>query len=172
MVSHFSHVWLFATQWTITCLASLSMGFSRQDTGVVSCALLQGIFPTQGSNPCLLCLLKWQAGALPLEPPREPIRRKQRATLHVKGNGQHLWRRSLLGSRTAPQVSPGPRRDSVEPGLPCWLEDSPHWTATARKCAPIYINETKESLRPLHNLFIHYTFLLLLFNIDWVPSIR
>ena len=29
-------------------------------------ALLQGIFPTQGSNPCLLHLLNWQAGSLPL----------------------------------------------------------------------------------------------------------
>ena len=35
-------------------------------------ALLQGIFPTQGSNPCLLHLLHWQAGSLPLEPPGKP----------------------------------------------------------------------------------------------------
>ena len=28
--------------------------------------LLQGIFPTQGSNPSLLCLLHWQMGSLPL----------------------------------------------------------------------------------------------------------
>ena len=28
--------------------------------------LLQGIFPTHGSNPCLLCLLQWQADSLPL----------------------------------------------------------------------------------------------------------
>ena len=28
--------------------------------------LLQGIFPTQGSNLCLLHLLQWQAGSLPL----------------------------------------------------------------------------------------------------------
>ena len=27
-------------------------------------ALLQGIFLTQGSNPCLLCLLHWQVGSL------------------------------------------------------------------------------------------------------------
>ena len=27
---------------------------------------LQGIFPTQGSNPRLLCLLHWQADSLPL----------------------------------------------------------------------------------------------------------
>ena len=32
-------------------------------------ALLQGIFPTQGSNPRLLCLLHWQGGSLPLAPP-------------------------------------------------------------------------------------------------------
>ena len=33
-------------------------------------ALLQGILPIQGSNPCLSCLLHWQAGSLPLVPPR------------------------------------------------------------------------------------------------------
>ena len=36
-------------------------------------ALLQGIFPTQGSNPHLLHLLHWQAGSLPLAPPGKPI---------------------------------------------------------------------------------------------------
>ena len=32
-------------------------------------ALLQEIFPTQGSNRHLLCLLHWQVGSLPLVPP-------------------------------------------------------------------------------------------------------
>ena len=36
-------------------------------------ALLQGIFPTQGWNPGLLCLLHWQAGSLPLVPPGKPF---------------------------------------------------------------------------------------------------
>ena len=31
--------------------------------------LFQKIFPTQGSDPGLLCLLHWQAGSLPLVPP-------------------------------------------------------------------------------------------------------
>ena len=31
MVSHFSHVILFATLWTVVCQAPLSMGFSRQE---------------------------------------------------------------------------------------------------------------------------------------------
>ena len=36
-------------------------------------AILQGIFPTQGSNPHLLYLLHWQAGSLMLAPPGKPI---------------------------------------------------------------------------------------------------
>ena len=31
MLSHFSHVLLFATLWTVACQAPLSMGFSRQE---------------------------------------------------------------------------------------------------------------------------------------------
>ena len=42
----------------------LSMGFSRQEyTGVDCHFLLQGLFPTQGSNSCLQ---HWQADSLPL----------------------------------------------------------------------------------------------------------
>ena len=37
-------------------------------------ALLQGIFSTQGSNPCLLCLLHWQTGPLPLAPPLQVLK--------------------------------------------------------------------------------------------------
>ena len=37
-----------------------------KNTGVGCHFLLQGIFPTQGSNPCLLPLLHCQADALPL----------------------------------------------------------------------------------------------------------
>ena len=52
-VKSFSHVRLFVTPWTVAYQASLSMGFSRQNTGVDYHFLLQGIFPTQGSNPGL-----------------------------------------------------------------------------------------------------------------------
>ena len=37
--------------------------------------LLQGSFPTQGSNPGSLCLLHWQADSLPLTPPGKPYNR-------------------------------------------------------------------------------------------------
>ena len=40
-----------------------------KNIGVGGHALLQGIFPTQASNPQLLFLLHWQGGSLPLPPP-------------------------------------------------------------------------------------------------------
>ena len=41
-----------------------------KNAGVDCYALLQGIFPTQGWNLSLLCLLHWQAASLPLAPPK------------------------------------------------------------------------------------------------------
>ena len=45
---------------------------SDKNTGVACRTLLQGIFPTQGWNWCLLCLLHWQADSLPLAPSGRP----------------------------------------------------------------------------------------------------
>ena len=42
-----------------------------KNTGVGCHALLQGVFPTQGWKLCLVHLLQWQAGSLPLVPPGE-----------------------------------------------------------------------------------------------------
>ena len=44
-----------------------------KNTGMGCHAYLWGIFPTQGSNPYLLCLLHWQAGSWPLAPPGKPL---------------------------------------------------------------------------------------------------
>ena len=46
-----------------------------KNTGVGCHFLLQGIFPTQGLNPHLLCLLHWQVDSLPLAPPGNSINR-------------------------------------------------------------------------------------------------
>ena len=55
VLSHFSHVQLFATPWTIAHQASVSLGFSRQEYWSGLPFLLQGILLTQGLNPHLLC---------------------------------------------------------------------------------------------------------------------
>ena len=41
--------------------------------GVVCCALLQGIFPTQGWNQRLLSRLHWQSNTLAPAPPGKPV---------------------------------------------------------------------------------------------------
>ena len=53
--------------WTVTHQSPLSMEISRQEycnNGVGCHFFLHGIFPTQGSNSCLLYLLHWQEGSL------------------------------------------------------------------------------------------------------------
>ena len=50
-------VQLFATLWTVAFQDPLSIGFSRQENPGGCHFLLQGIFMTQGPNPCLLHLL-------------------------------------------------------------------------------------------------------------------
>ena len=53
-VKSLSRVQLFVTPWTVAHQAPLSLGFSRQEYWSGVHFLLQGIFPTQGSNPGLL----------------------------------------------------------------------------------------------------------------------
>ena len=50
MLSHFSHVQLFATPWTVAYHLPATMGFPGKNTGVSCYFLLQEIFPTQGLN--------------------------------------------------------------------------------------------------------------------------
>ena len=66
MPSYFSHVQLFATLWTEATRLLCPWDSPGKDTRLGCCALFQGIFPTQGSNPNLLHLLHWQVGSLSL----------------------------------------------------------------------------------------------------------
>ena len=68
MLSHFSHVWFFATLWTIACQAPLSMGFSRQEYWSGLPCPTPGDLPDPRIEPSLLCLLHWQVGSLILAP--------------------------------------------------------------------------------------------------------
>ena len=60
----------FVTPWAGAHQAPLSMGFLRQNFGVGCQFLLQGIFPTQGSNSSLL---HWQVDSLPLNHRASPL---------------------------------------------------------------------------------------------------
>ena len=84
MLSHFSHVWLFMTQWTIACQDPLSIGFSRQEycsglpspppevlpdpgiepTSLTSPALAGRFFTTSATwedTFLLICLYSWSS---------------------------------------------------------------------------------------------------------------
>ena len=77
MLNCFSRVRLFETLWAIPPGSSFCpWDSSEKTTGVCCHALLQVIFPTQGSNPHLLCLLHWQAGSLLLAPSGKPTSSK------------------------------------------------------------------------------------------------
>ena len=64
-----SRVWLLVTPWTVALQAPLSMEFSRQEGWSGLPFPPPGDLRTQGMNHCLLHLLHWQAGSLPLAPP-------------------------------------------------------------------------------------------------------
>ena len=69
--------------------------FPGKNTGVGCHLLLQRTFPTQGSNPCLLCLLHWQVDSLPLVPLESWTIKK---TEHLRIDAFKLWWwRRLLG---------------------------------------------------------------------------
>ena len=44
----------------------------------------RGIFPTQGSNLCLLCPLHLQVGSLPLAPPGKPRQQEYQYLISFK----------------------------------------------------------------------------------------
>ena len=75
---HFSKGSSWPRVWTqVSCIAGRFFPAESpgkpKNTGVSCHALLQGIFPTQGLNLCLLSLLHWQVVSLPLALPGKPI---------------------------------------------------------------------------------------------------
>ena len=64
MPSHFSHVQLFVTQWTVACQASLSMGFSRQEYWSGLPFPTPGDLPKPGTEPPSLMSPALQVGSL------------------------------------------------------------------------------------------------------------
>ena len=70
MLSCFSYIQLFVTPWTIVHQEGASVHGILQARILKWVAMhsLKGIFLIQGSNQCLLHLLHWKAGSLPLVP--------------------------------------------------------------------------------------------------------
>ena len=82
-----------------------------KNTGVGCHVLLQGIFPTQGSNLCLLRHLHWQVGSSPRVPPGKP----QEPLEKPKSFGRSLSKLGGMSSQVAPIASSG-----VQPSTSGW----------------------------------------------------
>ena len=72
-----SHVCMYTLSHPILCDYSHQLlctwDFPGKDTEVDCHFFPQRIFPIQGLNPCLLHLLHWQTGSLPLAPSGKPL---------------------------------------------------------------------------------------------------
>ena len=86
-------------------------------------ALLQGIFLTQGSNPCLLCLLHWQMGSLPLAPPGKPHLCNP-VDCSLPGFSVHGILQARVLEWVTISFSRGSSRPGIEPGSPALEADA------------------------------------------------
>ena len=73
-----------------------------ENTGVGCHAFLQGIFPTQGSNPHLLCLLLWQVNSSPLVPPGKPQAHPSLVRQNMPRKPSHRWTLGYLAKALDP----------------------------------------------------------------------
>ena len=73
VLSRFSRFRFFVTPWMQPARLLCPWDSPGKNAGVGYHALLQGIFPTQGLNPRLLCLLHWQVDTVPTVPPGKPF---------------------------------------------------------------------------------------------------
>ena len=116
LFSHYVTCGSFAAPWTVARQAPLcSQDFLGKNTGVGCHFLLQGIFLTQGSNPCLL---HWQADSSPLSHQGSPllgkqINRKKQVTckfcsdiLKMQVNDRGLWSWLCNGRGRVPLCPP------------------------------------------------------------------
>ena len=88
--------------------------------------LLQGTFPTQGSNMHLLHHLHWRAGSLPLAPPGKPVT--------IKGERNFSWLQP--SGHSAPQE---------QPLLSCWAPPPARVNKIRGRSATLHALQTHES---------------------------
>ena len=72
MLSHFSHVWVFMTQWAVARQAPLSLGVSRQEYWRELPCLPPGHLPDPGMETTSLMSPHCRPDSLPSEPPGKP----------------------------------------------------------------------------------------------------
>ena len=99
----------------------------------------RGLFPTQGANPWLLCLLHWQAGSLPLAPPGKP--RSLIAGFELP-QGQKQWESPKFKTALRTRAS----------SIRCWIWNCMVWPDTSYRCSElsVHFDSPPDSTKSLH----------------------
>ena len=167
-----SGVWLFTNPCTVAARLLCPGNIPSKNTGVGGHFLLQGIFPTQGSNPCLLHLLCWQVGSFPPCCLGSPSLRK--TSVHWCVSRSHDWLSRDALERCPPPLWKDEDKKGTEVmdgGVRLWLfshsvmSDSlrPHGLKNARlPCPPLspglcsnsveFIHWVSDDIQPSHPL--------------------
>ena len=164
-----SRVQLFATWWTVACQVPLSWDFPSKYTGVGFHFLLQGIFPTQASNPSLLWFLQRQIDFFfsTTEPSGKPtttleqeklyknvVSSEPRNTSHRRtlgqGGGHHIQKLGILKEAISQErhlTQDRAREETTDSSPPLALQLSAsisHWLNLSRDITPCDTEQSKE----------------------------
>ena len=105
----------FSIPWTVAHQASLSMDFPGKNTGVGNHFLLQGLFPTQGSNPGLLCCRQIPYHLSHKGSPRCPYKRQKRRQREKRRLQEDVGRDQSDAARGSPWGSRVQTQEPLEP---------------------------------------------------------
>ena len=129
MLSHFSHVRLFATPWTVARQAPQSMGILQARTlEWVAIPSSRGSSGLRNLTCISLCLLNWQVDSLPLVPHGKSYNwgtdslEKTLMLGKIEGRGRRGWQRmrSLDGITDSTDISLNKLGDSEGQGSLAW----------------------------------------------------
>ena len=118
MLSHFSHVRLFAILWTVACQTPLSMAFSRQEYWSGLPCPPPGDLPDPGTEPLSL-VSPAAAGSLPLVPPGKRCLQGVEGDTNLRNK---LIYNMLYGDKVT--IKPTRERGRAFPRLGCYVSPS------------------------------------------------
>ena len=105
----------FSVPWTIAHQASLSLDFPGKNTGVGSHFFLQGLSPTQGSNPGLLCYKQIPYRLSPQGSPRCPYKGQKRRYREKRRLQEDVGRDQSDAARGSPWGSGIQAQEPLDP---------------------------------------------------------
>ena len=169
-------VWFYVTLWIQPTRLLSPWGSPGKNTREGGHFLLQGFFPTQGSNSLLLCLLHWQANSLPLSHINYCEENLQSLPFPLKSvgfpggaSGKESACRRRLDVRHAssiPGLGRSPGEGNGNPLQYSCLENPTNrgpWQATVHRVAQSW-TRLKQLLTAQHSTEIYRTQLLSLFS--------